>query len=174
MEGIGTLAGGIAHDFNNLLQVVLGRSEIMLKRKKEGEADYDGIQQIYQAGRRGADLVKSLLTFSRKVEPKLCPLNLNQEILQFQALISRTIPKTIKIDLHLNGDLESAQADSSQVGQILMNLAVNARDAMPNGGTLTITTNNVELDQEYCRRNLGAEGRALCVIGCFRHRSRYG
>ena len=157
MEGIGTLAGGIAHDFNNLLQVVLGRSEIMLKRKKEGEADYAGIQQIYQAGKRGADLVKSLLTFSRKVEPKLCPLNLNQEILQFQALISRTIPKTIKIDLHLNGDLESAQADSSQVGQILMNLAVNARDAMPNGGTLTITTNNVELDQEYCRRNLGAK-----------------
>jgi PAS domain S-box-containing protein len=157
MEGIGTLAGGIAHDFNNLLQVVLGRSEIMLKRKKEGEADYAGIQQIYQAGKRGADLVKSLLTFSRKVEPRLCPLNLNQEILQFQALISRTIPKTIKIDLHLNGDLESAQADSSQVGQILMNLAVNARDAMPNGGTLTITTNNVELDQEYCRRNLGAK-----------------
>ncbi len=157
MEGIGTLAGGIAHDFNNLLQVVLGRSEIMLKHKKEGEADYAGIQQIYQAGKRGAELVKSLLTFSRKVEPNLCPLNLNQEILEFQALISRAIPKTIKIDLRLNGDLESAQADSSQIGQILMNLAVNARDAMPDGGTLTIATDNVELDQEYCRRNLGAK-----------------
>lgn len=80
---------------------------------------------------------------------------MNQEILEFQALISRTIPKTIKIDLRLNGDLESAQADSSQIGQILMNLAVNARDAMPNGGTLTMATDNVELDHEYCRRNLG-------------------
>lgn len=164
MEGIGTLAGGIAHDFNNLLQVVLGRAEVMLQRKKEGEADYAGIQQIYQAGKRGADLVKSLLTFSRKVEPKLCPLNLNQEILQFQALISRTIPKTIKIDLHLNGDLESAQADSSQIGQILMNLAVNARDAMPNGGTLTMATDNVELDQDYCRRHLGANAGRYAML----------
>lgn len=157
MEGIGTLAGGIAHDFNNLLQVVMGRAEVMLQRKKEGEADYAGIQQIYQAGKRGADLVKSLLTFSRKVEPKLCSLDLNQEVLQFQALISRTIPKTIKIDLHLNGDLELTQADPSQVGQILMNLAVNARDAMPNGGMLTIATDNVELDQGYCSRHLGAK-----------------
>lgn len=157
MEGIGTLAGGIAHDFNNLLQVVLGRCEIMLQRKKEGDADFVGIQQIHEAGKRGADLVKSLLTFSRKVEPKLCNLNLNREIMQFQALISRTIPKTIKIELHLNGDLDSTHADSSQIGQILMNLAVNARDAMPDGGTLSMVTDNIELDAEYCRRHLGAQ-----------------
>ncbi len=156
MESLGILAGGIAHDFNNLLQVVLGYSEFMLQRKKEGEPDYDGLKKIYQAGKRGADLVQSLLTFSRKVETKYVPVNLNQEIIQVQRLLSRTIPKTIKIDLHLGGDLESIKADPSQVGQVLMNLGVNARDAMPNGGILTIETANVRLDKEYCSSHLDA------------------
>ena len=84
MEAVGTLAGGVAHDFNNLLQAVLGYSELMLQRKKEGERDYADLQKIYQAGKRGADLVKSLLTFSRKVETKHVPVNLNQEITQVQ------------------------------------------------------------------------------------------
>ncbi len=157
MEAIGTLAGGIAHDFNNLLQAVLGYSEFMLQRKKEGEPDYVDLQRIYQAGKRGADLVKSLLTFSRKVETKYVPVNLNQEITQVQDLLSRTIPKTIKIDLHLSGDLESIQADSSQIGQVLMNLGVNAKDAMPDGGTLTIETANIRLDEEYCSAHLEAK-----------------
>ncbi|MHB8202151.1 MAG: PAS domain S-box protein [Desulfomonilaceae bacterium] len=156
MEAVGTLAGGIAHDFNNLLQVVLGYSEFMLQRKKESEPDYDGLQKIYQAGKRGADLVKNLLTFSRKVGTKYVAVNLNQEISQVQHLLSRTIPKTIKIDLHLSGDLESIKADPSQVGQILMNLGVNARDAMPDGGTLTIETASVQLDKEYCSSHLEA------------------
>jgi len=81
---------------------------------------------------------------------------LNKEIVEFQSLLSRTIPKTIKIDLQLNGDLELAQADSSQVMQILMNLGVNARDAMPDGGTLTVQTRNEQLNEEYCRSHLGA------------------
>ena len=157
MEAVGTLAGGIAHDFNNLLQVVLGYSEFMLQRKKEGEPDYDGLQKIYQAGKRGADLVRSLLTFSRKVETKYVPVNLNQEITQVQHLLSRTIPKTIKIDLHLSGNLESIKADPSQIGQVLMNLGVNARDAMPDGGTLTIETANIQLDEEYCSSHLEAK-----------------
>ncbi|MFH0957100.1 MAG: response regulator, partial [Pseudomonadota bacterium] len=161
MEAIGVLAGGLAHDFNNLLQIVMGYSEAVLMRCKAGdgpgEKDRVNIERIYEAGKRGADLVKNLLTFSRKVEPEMSLVNLNQEILQIQALVSRTIPKTIKIDLRLNGDLESILADSSQIGQILLNLAVNAKDAMPNGGTLTIQTDNVELDMEFCRRHLGAE-----------------
>ena len=156
MEAVGALAGGIAHDFNNLLQVVLGYSEFMLQRKKEGEPDYDGLQKIYQAGKRGADLVGSLLTFSRKLETKFVPVNLNQEITQVQHLLSRTIPKTIRIDLHLSGDLELIKADPSQIGQVLMNLGVNARDAMPDGGTLTIETANVQLDKEYCSSHLEA------------------
>ena len=106
--------------------------------------------KIYQAGKRGADLVKSLLIFSRKVEPKYNPIDLNQEILQVRSLLSQTIPKTIKIDLHLGGDLEPIKADQSQIGQVLMNLGVNARDAMPDGGTLTIETTNIQLDEEYC------------------------
>jgi PAS domain S-box-containing protein len=157
MEAVGTLAGGIAHDFNNLLQAVLGYAEFMLQRKKEGEPDYADLQKIYKAGKRGADLVKSLLTFSQKVETKYVPVNLNQEITHIQSLLSRTIPKTIKIDLHLSGDLESINADPSQIGQVLMNLGVNARDAMPDGGTLTIETANVQLDKEYCNTHLEAK-----------------
>ena len=157
MEAVGTLAGGVAHDLNNLLQIVLGYSEIMLLRKKEGEHDYADIQQIYQAGKRGADLVKSLMTFSRKVETKYVLIDLNQEITQVRHLLSRTIPKAIKIDLHLSGDLESIQADPSKIGQVLMNLGVNARDAMPNGGKLTIGTTNIQLDDEYCNAHHGAK-----------------
>ena len=156
MEAVGTLAGGVAHDFNNLLQSVLGYSEAMLQRKKEGERDYADLQKIYQAGKRGADLVESLLTFSRKLETKCVPVNLNQEITQVQQLLSRTIPKTIKIVLRLSGDLESINADPSQISQVLMNLGVNARDAMPNGGILTIETAKVQLDKEYCSSHLEA------------------
>ncbi|MGO8880995.1 MAG: PAS domain S-box protein [Desulfomonilaceae bacterium] len=156
MEAVGTLAGGIAHDFNNLLQAVLGYSELMLQRKKDGEADYADLQKIFQAGKRGADLVKSLLAFSRKVETKYVPVDLNDEIISVRSLLSRTIPKTIRIDLRLSGDLESIRGDSSQIGQVLMNLGVNARDAMPDGGTLTFETTNVQLDKEYCSSHLEA------------------
>jgi two-component system, cell cycle sensor histidine kinase and response regulator CckA len=156
MEAIGALAGGIAHDFNNLLQTVLGYSDFMLQRKNEEEQDYTDLQKIYKAGKRGADLVKSLLTFSRKVDTNYVPVDLNQEIIQVRHLLSRTIPKTIKIDLHLSGNLESIKADPSQVGQVLMNLGVNARDAMPDGGILTIETANVQLDKEYCSSHLEA------------------
>ncbi|MGO8878301.1 MAG: PAS domain S-box protein [Desulfomonilaceae bacterium] len=150
MEAVGTLAGGVAHDFNNILQAVLGYSELMLTRKKEGERDYADLRKIYQAGKRGAELVKSLLTFSRKVETKFVPVDLNHEITSVRDLLSRTIPKTINIDLHLEENLKSIKADRSQVGQVLMNLGVNARDAMSDGGILTIETANIQLDEEYC------------------------
>ena len=170
MEAVGTLAGGVAHDFNNLLQIVLGYSEVMLLRKKEGESDYANLQQIYQAGKRGSDLVKSLLTFSRKVETNYVPVDLNQEIISVRNLLSRTIPKTIRIDLHLSGNLESIMADPSQIGQILMNLGVNARDAMPDGGTLSIETANVKLDEEYCSEHLETKpgGYVLLTVSGYR------
>lgn len=154
MEAIGTLAGGVAHDFNNLLQVILGYSSVMLSQRQEDERDYARLKQVVKAGKRGAELVKCLLTFSRKVEPTLASINLNQEVLQFQAFLSRTIPKTIKINLLLAGDLEMALADSSQINQILMNLGVNARDAMDDGGTLTIQTMNVDLDYDFCHKHM--------------------
>ncbi|MCL5124198.1 MAG: response regulator [Deltaproteobacteria bacterium] len=150
MEAVGTLAGGIAHDFNNILQAVLGYSELMLLRKDDQDRDYSHLKKIQQAGQRGADLVKSLLMFSRKIETTKVSVNLNLEILQAQDILSHTIPKIIKIDLRLSENLESIQADPSQINQILMNLGINARDAMPNGGTLIFETANVGLDKEYC------------------------
>lgn len=149
MEAIGTLAGGVAHDFNNLLQVISGYSQILMADKQQTNRARAWFEKIYQAGKRGADLVQNLLMFSRKVEPTLRPLNLNDEIVQVRDLLSRTIPKTIKIDLLLSDELGRVQADASQLGQVLMNLALNARDAMPDGGTLTIETSNIHLDEIY-------------------------
>jgi PAS domain S-box-containing protein len=151
MEAVGTLAGGIAHDFNNVLQAVLGYAEILIGRQKPGSRDVEDLRKIYAAGMRGADLVRNLLTFSRKVKPKMRVMDLNLEVMEIHKLLSRTIPKTIKIVLRSRGYVNDIMADPSQVGQILMNLAVNARDAMPDGGTLTIQTENVLLDEAFCR-----------------------
>ncbi|MGO9568035.1 MAG: PAS domain S-box protein [Desulfomonilaceae bacterium] len=157
MEAIGTLAGGIAHDFNNLLQVTLGFSELLLAEKREDDPDYADLSKILQSARSGAELVQGLLTFSRKVEPKPIPLNLNRRIRQVEKLLRRTIPKIIDIQMDLSGDLAEIDADPTQMEQLLMNLAVNARDAMPDGGKLIVGTRNVALDEEYCRIHAGAK-----------------
>ncbi|AFM25685.1 PAS domain S-box protein [Desulfomonile tiedjei] len=151
MEAIGTLAGGIAHDFNNLLQVILGYSELLLQDKREQEPDYSDLKKIFQSAQNGAELVRRLLTFSRKVEPQFAVMNLNRQIMQIDRLLQRTIPKMICINLQLSNDINEIYADATQMEQILMNLAVNARDAMPDGGKLTITTTNITLDDEYCK-----------------------
>jgi PAS domain S-box-containing protein len=148
MEAVGTLAGGIAHDFNNLLQAVQGYAEFLLLRKEEGEPGYRELNEIVRAAKRGGELTRQLLTFSRRVESKLQPVDLNRIVEDLSSILDRTIPKMIKIELHLTGHLHLVNADTSQVGQILMNLAVNARDAMPEGGTLTIETSNVILDED--------------------------
>ena len=130
MEAIGTLAGGIAHDFNNLLQVTLGYSELLLAEKREDDPEYADLSKIFQAAKSGAELVQRLLTFSRKVETKPIPLNLNKRIVQVEKLLRRTIPKMIDIQLDLSDDLAEINADPTQMEQVLMNLAVNASDAM--------------------------------------------
>jgi len=150
MEAIGTLTGGIAHDFNNLLQVVQGYAELLLLRKTEGESEYKVLLEISRAAKRGGELTRQLLTFSRKVESKLQPIDLNRAVDDIRRLLERTIPKMIKIELHLMGNLHSVNADASQIEQILMNLALNARDAMADGGTLTIETKNLILDEDHC------------------------
>jgi PAS domain S-box-containing protein len=155
MEAIGTLAGGFAHDFNNLLQVVLGYSELLLMDSNNTDPGYGDLQRITQAARSGADLVQRLLTFSRKTETKPRPLNLNHQIDRVRKMLSRIVPKMISIDLRLSESLANINADPTQMEQILMNLAVNARDAMPEGGQLTIETQNVVLDEEYCQSHLG-------------------
>ncbi|HMK36081.1 MAG TPA: response regulator [Desulfomonilaceae bacterium] len=149
MEAIGTLAGGIAHDFNNLLTIIQGYSELILLTKgKNIEAN---ARTILEACRKGADMVQRLLAFSRKVESTLRPLNLNDEIEQFRGLLERMIPKMIHIDLRLAEDLATISGDLTQIEQILMNLASNAKDAMPDGGTLTIETRNVGRGNRLCQ-----------------------
>jgi len=151
MEALGTLAGGIAHDFNNLLQAVLGYTEILIERRKSDSADSEALHRIHTAGRRGTTLIRNLLAFSRKVQPELSIVDLNREVVEIQKLLFHTIPKTIKIVVRSKDYVDKIMADASQISQILMNLAVNARDAMPEGGTLSIETENILLEDGYCR-----------------------
>ncbi|MBI5252602.1 MAG: PAS domain S-box protein, partial [Desulfomonile tiedjei] len=157
MEAVGILAGGIAHDFNNLLQVTLGYSELLLSQKEDDDPDSADLQKIFHAAKNGAELVQRLLTFSRKVEPNPVPLNLNRQVIQVEKLLRRTIPKMIAIQLDLSDELARIHADPSQVEQVLMNLAVNARDAMPDGGKLTVRTRTVALDGEWCKTHVGSK-----------------
>ncbi len=144
MEAIGTLTGGIAHEFNNLLTIVSGFAELLLAEKNERNQGFEDLQRIVQAAQRGAELVRSLLTFSRKSEMNLAALNLNHEVEQVKKLLDRTLPKMIEIELHLSEGLKTVEADSGHIRQVLMNLALNARDAMPEGGILTIQTTNID------------------------------
>jgi PAS domain S-box-containing protein len=157
MEAVGTLAGGIAHDFNNLLQAVQGYAELLLLSKGEDEAGYRELQEISRAAKRGGELTRQLLTFSRKEESRLRPVDLNREVLNVKELLLRTIPKMIEIKLHLAGDLKAIDADPGQIEQVLMNLAVNAKDSMLEGGRLVIETENVVLDELFCMAHLGAK-----------------
>ena len=163
MEAVGTLAGGVAHDFNNILQVALGYSELILDEEELPEHLKPDINKIYESVRRGADLVQRLLTFSRKAEIKPVPLNLNHRIKEMRKIIERTIPKMIEIRLLLADNPARINADPTQIDQVLMNLTLNARDAMPDGGTLTFETSNVSLDEEYARANIEAT-RGLYVL----------
>lgn len=149
MQAVGTLAGGIAHDFNNLLQVTLGYSEVLLNRMTEKDSGYQELSRIAQASQRGADLVKRLLTFSRKIEPRKKPLNVNDIISQTSQLLERTIPKMINVKLLLAPDLHTVNADPVQIEQVIMNLAINSRDAMTDGGDLIIETSNVIFKQGH-------------------------
>ncbi len=156
MEAVGTLAGGVAHDFNNLLQGILGYTQYLVMSKEEGDPDIASLREIEKAGNRASELTQQLLTFSRKVEGKPKLMNLNREVEQVEKLLKRTIPKMIAIRLEIEENLDAIYADPAQLEQVLMNLCVNARDAMPEGGELVIGTKNVTLSEGYCRRHLGA------------------
>jgi len=166
MEAVGTLAGGVAHDFNNLLQAVQGYAELLLMNQIKTDPDYQKLKEIIRIAERGSELTRQMLTFGRKVESHKQPLNLNHVIENAKNLLMRTIPKMIAIELHLEPDLKTAEFDPFQIEQVLMNLGVNARDAMPEGGKLSISTQNVFLDEAYCRKHLGTkpgEYVLLCV-----------
>jgi two-component system cell cycle sensor histidine kinase/response regulator CckA len=154
-ESVGRLAGGIAHDFNNLLSIILSYSELLLERTDLPDEVRTEVQQVEQAGERAAALTGKLLAFSRKqiLDPRL--VDLNDTVSQLQPMLRRLIPADVRLDLHLAQDLHGVYVDPVQIEQVLLNLAVNARDAMPEGGTLAITTGN--------RQVTGAAAAALGV-----------
>lgn len=147
MEGIGRLAGGIAHDFNNLLTVILGNSKLLLEMVPDGDPIRNEIDEVVQAGERAAKLTRQLLTFARKQMVELRPVRLNVVAQEMTQLLRRTVGEHIKIVTDFEPLLGFIQADAGLMEQILVNLAVNSRDAMPEGGTLTIRTRNVRMDE---------------------------
>jgi two-component system cell cycle sensor histidine kinase/response regulator CckA len=151
MEAVGRLAGGIAHDFNNLLMVISGYSELLLDRVGPDPALRGPTQEIGKAAERATSLTRQLLAFSRKqmLAPKVIDLNL--VVTESLKMLKRVIGEDIDLIMVPGGDLGAVKADPGQIEQVIMNLAVNARDAMPHGGKLTIETENVTLDQDYAR-----------------------
>lgn len=151
MEALGTLAGGIAHDFNNILQIISGYAQLMIARNTGGEPGSGELAQILGASRRAAALINQLLAFSRKMESRKVPLDINREIANAAGILKQTIPRMIGIRLALEPALRVVLADPIQIEQILLNLAANAVDAMPDGGSLQFKTANVTLDEGMCR-----------------------
>ena len=153
MESIGQLAGGIAHDFNNMLAAIVGYGNLIHMHMKDDDPSRVHIEQVLTAAERAASLTQSLLAFSRKqvINPK--DMDLNDAIRKVEKLLSRIIGEDIALTTSLHNEALTIYADASQIEQILMNLATNARDAMPKGGRLIIGTERVVLDDEYVRRH---------------------
>ncbi len=155
MDSIGRLAGGVAHDFNNMLSVILGYSELIQTQLNPNDPIRNDVEQIEKAGRRAKDITQQLLAFSRKqiIEPTI--IDLNELINSIQKSLARLIGEDINLQFSPGPDLHKIKFDHSQLDQILINLAANARDAMPQGGQLIIETSNVLLDDAFCREHLG-------------------
>jgi len=151
MEAIGRLAGGVAHDFNNLLTAINGYGQILLSDLSPADSRRENVQEILEAASRAASLTRQLLIFSRKqvLQPQV--VTLNELIVNIQRMLGRLIGEDIKLSTVLEKELKRIKADPGKMEQVVMNLVVNARDAMPDGGKLTIQTENVMLDREYCR-----------------------
>ena len=169
MEAIGRLAGGVAHDFNNLLVIIRGYSEFLLSRLQEGAPLYREIDMIRKAGERAVSLTRQLLAFSRKqiLQPKV--LDLNALISDMEKMLHRLIGEDIALEVILDPNLERIKADPGQIEQVIMNLVVNARDAMPEGGKLTIRTDNmthkmiVDHEPGHAEAKEGGFGRFACL-----------
>lgn len=157
MESIGRLAGGIAHDFNNILTGISGLTDIVLKDIPVGSMIHDDLTEVLGLTDRAASLTRQLLAFSRLQSFEPVPSDLNLLITNTLKLLNRLIGEDIELIVNLADDLGPANIDPSRIEQVLMNLAVNARDAMPNGGRLTISTSNTELDDDYAEAHVGVK-----------------
>jgi PAS domain S-box-containing protein len=164
MEAVGRLAGGIAHDFNNVLTAILGYSQILLAEMPEDDTRRADVQEIERSAERAATLTRQLLAFSRRqvLQPQV--LDLNALAANLDKFLRRLIGEDVDLKLSLAQDLWPVSADAGQIEQVVMNLAVNARDAMPQGGRLTIETANVELDESYAREHMAVEPGPYAMI----------
>jgi PAS domain S-box-containing protein len=164
LEAIGQLAGGVAHDFNNLLTAISGHSDMCLRRLTPEDPIFRRIEQIKKAGDRAAGLTRQLLAFSRKqiLQPKV--LQLNDIVVDMNKMLRRLIGEDIDLMMGLGVDLGHVKADPNQVEQVLMNLAVNARDAMPKGGKLTIETSNVQVGEEFASHHISVPPGAYVML----------
>lgn len=151
MEAIGTLSGGIAHDFNNILTAIIGYSNILKLKLKQNDPARPFVEQILASADRATGLTQSLLAFSRKMVTNLAPMNLNETAQRAEKLLRRIIGEDIELKTELPDVSATVVADSGQIDQVLMNLVTNARDAMPEGGTITVTTGVTELGNEFIR-----------------------
>ena len=165
MESIGRLAGGVAHDFNNMLTVINGYSELVLADLADGDPLRTPIVQIHKAGQSAAALTRQLLAFSRKqvLQPRV--LDLNRVVIEMRPMLERLVGEAVELGFALGAQNPRVQADPHQLQQVVMNLAVNARDAMPDGGRLLIETADVELDDSYTHLHPGARtGRHVVLV----------
>jgi PAS domain S-box-containing protein len=165
MEAIGVLAGGVAHDFNNMLSVILSFTSLVLDDLMPGDPRRADIQEIARAGERASDLTRQLLAFSRKqvLQPQV--LDLGDAVRSMEKMLRRLLSEAIELSLVVPGSLGRVLADPGQIEQIVMNLAVNARDAMPSGGKLRIELSNVELDADYASLHQGVTPGPYVMVG---------
>jgi two-component system, cell cycle sensor histidine kinase and response regulator CckA len=164
MDSIGSLVGGIAHDLGNLLVPVLLGVQVLEKRFQEDPGTTRTLQMIGRSAERGADMVKQVLAFARGVEGERIPVNLSQIIREVGRITEDTFPQDLAVSVEAENDLWMVKGDSTQMQQVLMNLCVNARDAMPDGGELTVRAENVDISAEDVRSNIEAkEGPHVCI-----------
>jgi PAS domain S-box-containing protein len=157
MEAVGRLAGGVAHDFNNLLTAISGNAQLLRSELEPGDARVEEVDEILLAGERAAALTRQLLAFSRRQVLQPRALNLNESIEELRSMLGRLIGEDVLLRTVLDPDLGLVRADPGQLTQVLVNLAVNARDAMPRGGTLTLETRNVTLDETFAVAHEGVQ-----------------